>query len=76
MKKVDKLNRISKVDDGVFNFILICDVTRVNVSLAHVLKIDPPTALTTNNSRFTPTVLLQKGKYASTLRFLIYVYDM
>lgn len=61
MKKVKKLNRMSQINSGAFNFILTGAVARRNVRLAHIPKIDPPMALTTNNSRFATTVGLQKG---------------
>lgn len=61
MKKAKKLNRMSRINSGAFNFILTGAVARRSVRLAHIPKIDPPIALTTNNSRFATTVGLQKG---------------
>lgn len=76
MNKVNKLDRMIQINSGAFNFILTSDISRRNVCLAHILKIDAPVALTTNNSRFATTVWLQTEKHASILWFLIYVYDM
>lgn len=51
-------------------------VSEANLSYAHMLRTYPLVALPTNNIGFVQTVVFLKGKYASNLWFLKYMYKM
>lgn len=51
-------------------------VSKANLSYAHILRMHLLVALPTNNTGFVQTVMFLKGKYATNLWFLKYMYKM